>query len=866
DLLTKDYEGRGLSPTDARRAALVATGGSTQVKEATRDAWLGSSIAALARELRYAWRSLARSPGFVAIAIVTLGVGIAGSTTIFTVVNAALLRPPPDIAAPAELATMERVQPTSTFDDFSYPDAKDFDAQTTTFAGIAAYNGTYMSLSTGRTTERAWVSYVSDNYFDVLGVRPALGRLMMRPDAIDGPDGPVIVLGYSLWERRFGADSIVIGRIVSLIEGRFTVIGVASRRFIGAMTLHPMEAFIPLTATRYASPGGLPADFLTSRSAGWLRLIGRMRPGVTLERAQSDLSTVAARLASTYASNKGRGVRVFAGAGMTFEERVDAARMPRLLSLAVALLLLLACANVASLSLLRASAKRREFATRLALGASRASLTRLLVIEGALIASAAALLGLGLSQLLVRTTSIVGGIVSIHAVDLSIDRRVLLVTIAVAAATAILVSLLPSVHASRTDLAVLLKDGAGGAIRRRTRGQRALVVLQVAASLVLLSSASIVYSAFQRLMHVDPGFDARGLTFDYPELRDIGYDSAARRQFERALYARGQSDPSFDAVALTSTVPPQEYATRVSVFHPGQEPPPGALDGHEFELGTRVAVDAISPNLLDVMRIPLLAGRAFTLADDERSESVVLVSRALADAFWPRANPIGQYLSWPSVSGARRPPMRVVGVVANTRHRSLTSDPPLVMYVPFTQHAELFPAIVVRGKHGVPPSPRAVHDFLMRVDPRVPVFGAQPLIDHVASEIRPQRIASAWIGAFGGIALVLAAIGLYGVVAQGVVQRTRELAVRCALGATPGEVMTQVLRDGLALSALGAVAGVAGSFWAWRALRGMFAGVDANPSAVLAALVLLGTATVAASYVPARRAARLNPVDALRSD
>jgi predicted permease len=521
---------------------------------------------------------------------------------------------------------------------------------------------------------------------------------------------------------------------------------------------------------------------------------------------------------------------------------------------------------VASLSLVRATAKRRELATRLALGASRASLARHLLIEGAIIAAAAAGAGILLSQLLVNTTSVFESIVSTHAVDLSIDRRVLYVAIAITGLSAVLVSLLPALQATHTDIGALMKDGAGGAVRRRSLGQRSLVVFQVAASLVLLSSALVIDRAFQRVLEVNPGFVARGLSFDYLEERSIGYDSTRQRALYRQLYDEGRTAPEFAAVALSSTIPPQEYSTRVSVFHPGDEPPPGMLDGHEFELGTRVSVDAVSPNLFDVMRVPIVAGRAFTMSDDRRSEPVVIVSQTLAAKFWPNANPLGQYLSWPPLRGPGRAPMRVVGVASDTRHQSLTAPPPLVMYVPFTQHPELTPAVIVRGRNDVAPTAAQMHAFLSRVDPRVPTYGASRLVDHLESEARPQRLASRWIGAFGVIALVLAGIGLYGVLAQGVLQRTRELAVRAALGATPSSIAGLVVADGLVLAIVGVCVGALASVWAGRGLRSVYNGVAFDAPATVMALGVMALATLAATWLPARRAARLNPVDALRSD
>jgi predicted permease len=536
--------------------------------------------------------------------------------------------------------------------------------------------------------------------------------------------------------------------------------------------------------------------------------------------------------------------------------------------MAVGLLPLIACGNVASLSLVRASARRRERATRVALGASRAALVRQVALEGVVIAAGAGVLGVIIAQALVRSATLVHTVVPLSGVDLSMEPRVLAVALAASALTAMLVSLMPALQIFRVPAGAVLKDG-GGAVRRRSAGgQRALVAAQVGASLVLLSAAAIIFSAFQRVLAAHEGFDPRGLTDVGLRVNRSIHDGAKQAAFYRAVLARAAAEPEIASAAVTSTIPPFQWAMRASVFRRGEEPPPSALIGRELELGLRVNASFVSQEFFDVMRIPLVRGRAFNEGDDERAAPVVIIGRRLAEALWPGEDPIGRFVAWPAVEGRARPPLRVVGVATDTRDVALAGDPPLAMYMPFTQHPGSSPSsLIVRGRGGVPVPASTLRRIVADVDPGVAVSGGRTLLERLREELRPQRTASAWIGVFGAIALLLAAIGLYGVVAQGVLQRTRELAVRSALGATPGGIFAMVLGDGMRLAAIGGLVGGAGAIAALRVLRSLFTGVQAvDMKAAIVAAAMLAVAMLAATYLPARRAARLDPAEALRCD
>ena len=511
-------------------------------------------------------------------------------------------------------------------------------------------------------------------------------------------------------------------------------------------------------------------------------------------------------------------------------------------------------------------AERRELATRLAVGASRASLVRQRFVEGAVLAVGASVLGALIAQALVRSSTITGTAVGMPHLDVSTDVRVLAVSVVVTCVTAILVSVAPALDVSRTQLSLLIKDGAGGAVGGRLRGQRLLVVAQVALSLVLVSSASVIYTAVQRVLHADLGFEARGLTNGWLSLWSSGYDSVARENFYRELLARAKAEPGVASAAWTSTIPPQ-WSPLSSVYRRGEEPPPSTIAQNESELGTRVYVDGVSPGLFAVMRIPRVLGRDFTDRDDGRAPPAAIVSRRLANRLWPNESAIGKYLAWPSTRGPARRPLEIIGVVGDVRRASLADESSMVLYVPYGQHPDYNHVLVMRGRGDVAPLASTARRLVLSIDPTLrPASGSLVTAD-VDDEMHTQRVASAWVAVFGVVAVLLAAIGLYGVVAQNVFRRTRELAVRAALGATPGGLLGLIVGDGMRVVAIGAAVGAVATLAGVRLLHSLFTVVDlVDARAIVVAGAGLVVVMVLASYLPARWAARMNPVDALRCD
>ena len=861
ELLAAEHRRAGLDPDAARRAAMLETGRLDATKDAVRDVWIGSSLVAAIRELRQTVRSLRRAPLYVTMTVLTLSIAIGSATALFTIVKGSLLRPLPAVAAPDRLISIEPVRGSAVLYDFSYPDYRDLQ-RATSLDGLALYDGTSMVFRDSIASGRAWTSYVSGDFFSVLGVRPELGRVLDTTDAIPGSISPVVVIGYDFWQSHFGGSPSAVGAKLLINNYPLTVIGVAPRGFVGAMAMHRMEMWLPLTVL--APIARRPAT-LDSRSEVQGRLVGRLAAGKTVEDARAELSVIAKRLAESYVEDQGRGVIVYAGAGMTVEERDDAARLPRLLGYAVAVLLLIACANVANLTLVRTAARRRELATRLSLGASRGSLISRLAVEATLLAFAAACCGIGLAFLLLSSPVLVNLVVSMHAMDLTIDWRVLAIAASASTVAMIAVTIVPAFETARVSPASLLRNG-GAAVRRRSRGQRTLVVVQVAASLVLLASAAIVMGAVRHTARSDLGFDPGRISITFLSPSDGGLDSARQAAFYRDVVERVAAQRDVESAALASTAPPATWARPSRVFRRGEEPPAGIpLD--RAPNAVFAYVDDVSPGFFATMKIPVFLGRDFSSHDAGSDEPVAIVSKRLADAMWPGANPIGRYVVRPRANKKARSPLRVVGVVGDVRFAGATSEPGAALYVPYSQSSD--PGnltLIARGRGQLLPD-SLVRTVVREVETTADPGFSKPLVERMSGEFTDQRRVSGWLGAFGAIALFLAALGLYSVIAQDVLQRTRELAVRAALGARPEALVGLVLGDVGRLMAIGVAGGALASFVAVRSLRASYAGLGyVDPLACALVLGVLVTAASIASYLPARRIAKLDAALALRAD
>jgi predicted permease len=818
----------------------------------------------LLQDLKYGLRMLMRSPGFAAVAVLTLALGIGPTTAIFSLVSAVLLRPLPAVRNPGQLVMLERIQKGFTGDDFGYPDYLDYRDRNRTFAGLLADSSAALSFSNG-TTERILGSLVSGNYFSTLGVQPAIGRLIEPGDAQVAGEAPVAVLSYGFWQRAFGRDPAVVGRVIHLNGHTFTVVGVATAGFEGTRIGMAFDVWLPITMHPQAMPL-LSGDSLQNRAWGWIEILGRLKPRVSPEEAQADLNVIAGELAQAYPStNATRRVGVLRHVGMDSDDRVSAASALGLLMAVVCLLLLIACSNVANLLLARAAGRRREIAIRLALGAGRGRIVRLLLTEGLLLATLAGGAGLLLTPWLAELAiALQQRAFGLRQLAVGLDARVLAFAVLVSIATGVGVGLAPAARAWREDIVPDLKEGTSASSGRRSSLQSSLIVAQVALSLVLLVAAGLAARTLEEVLAADPGFETENRLLVSLDLATQGYSETAGRAFYDQLMARVRALPVAQAASLAGSVPPQEWPGAVSVFYEGQAPPPDVLRGREFELGLRVNINLIAPDYFRTLGILLLAGRDFSALDRADSPRVAMVSEALAHRLWPQENAIGKRLEVPFVDDAPQPSVQIVGVARDTLHRSLVAAPPLMLYLPRAQNYSPRATLVIHTAGSPGALLAEVRREIAALDKNVPIVRAQTLVQHVADSLWQQRLAAGLIGLFGVLALSLAAVGLYGVVSQSVAQRTREIGIRVTLGAKRGDILNLALGQGLRLTLVGIVLGLGASMISTRTMRGLIHGVSAHdPLTLTLTCVLLAAAALVACYLPARRATKVDPMVAL---
>ena len=814
------------------------------------------NVADWPRDLRYALRQLARAPGFTAVAVLTLSIGIGANTAIFSVVNELLLRPPAHVVEPERIVSIW----TSDFSGppygaSSYPDYETFRQQRDVMADVAAYGLVPGNLVEPEETVRLAIEQVTSNYFDVLGVRAALGRLLGTEADVRAT---VVVLGHSLWRDRFGADPGIVDRTVRINDGTFTVVGVAPEGFKGSQRIFGgVDAWVPLEAM----PGERP-ERLAERGSRGLLLLGRLQPGVSLDAARASYAVVANQLLASYpeewrdVTSRGRAITILPESESRVPPELRGAVVGffGLLLAGFALVLLICCVNVANLLLARAAGRVRDIAIRVSLGASRTRLVRQLMTESVALAAlgcaGAVLVTYAAARLLARWQP-PGDL----KLDVAIDWRVLVFALVAAVVAAAIFGLAPALNLTRLGASSALKEGALAVAGQRRFGLRgALIAAQVSVSLVLLVCAGLFLRSLQQAATVDLGLDADNVVVASFDLRTQGYSEPRGRAFYAELTERVAGLPGVRAVTLAQRVPLSGDGGRRRAGVEGYEPQPG--EDMEFNF------NVVGPEYFDVMRVPLVNGRGFTASDREGAPQVAVVNETFAARYWPGQDPIGKRLT--SFSGATS--IEIVGVARDGRYQTLTEAPLPYIYRPFLQDYEEM-TLHVRLARDTGSFLPLLRREIRAVDSQLPILRLASMRSATAFATWPQRIAATLLGACAALALLLAAVGLYGVVAYAVSRRTREIGIRMALGAGRHAVVRMVLAGSMKVVAIGLAIGFALSLAAGRAIESFLGDVSsADPVALVAAPLVMIACALVASWLPARRAARIDPMKALREE
>ena len=812
-------------------------------------------------DLRFGLRLLARSPSFSLLAIGSLGLGIGATTAIFSVIHALVLTPLP-VREPGRLVAIH----TSDFSgpplgSSSYPDAEDFAAGAPALEGIASAAPTPLTLTVGGAAERVFAEQVSPNYFDVLGVGASTGRVFTSSEASQPDKAGIVVLNHRFWTRRFGSDPSVVGRVLVLNGQPFVVVGVASSTYPGLLRVVANDLFVPLTADKRLNP---TSSSMTSRGDRGLMLVGRLRGGASIEQVRAQLAVVAGQLQGAYpqdwtdVQNQRRRVTVLPESALRLPFGVGnpvTAFLAVLLG-AVTLVLLVACANVAGLLVARGAARRHEMAVRLSLGAGRWRLVRQLLAESSGLAVLSGLAGILIAQ---WTTAWLTSVKPPVPVPISIEAPlswpVLLFAAGLAVATGLVFGLAPALSSTRVPvIAALQRQLVTIGRARRLTLRNVLVVAQVALSLLLLIVGGLFVRSLQKAAGIDTGYDTRNVVVANVDASMlVGRDTERGRVVLQSILERLRAIPGVTNASVAQVVPLSLEGGRRRMRPEGYTP----REGEDME----VPYNIVSPGYLETVGIRVTRGRDFADADRDGGEPVILVSEGYVSKYFPGQDPLTRRVN---VSGDSGPWLRVVGVVSNTKYMSLADEARPIIIMPLAQHYRADVTFHVKGPLGGDLG-ASVRQAIREAAPGLPVLTLATLEERTSLSLLPQRIAVYLLGSLGTLALVLAGMGLYGVLAQLVVQRTREIGIRVALGATRESITRLIVSQGAGLVAVGAGLGLATAIAATRFLAGFLHGVSTlDPLAFTGAWVVIGIAGALAMLLPVRRALAIEPAAALR--
>jgi predicted permease len=863
----EDNVGKGMSATEARRDAVMKLGGVEQTKELYHDRQTLPVLEVLMQDLRYGVRMLRKNPGFTAVAVLSLALGIGANTTIFTVVNAILLSALPvrDLPHLVQMDTVDSktlvTQARSEKLQMSYPNFQDYRRENQVFTDLAAFMPTAVTWSGGAEPRQVQAQLVSATYFDVLGIRPSQGRFFM-PDEDTKPNGnDVAVLSYALWANKLGSDPGIIGKPLIFDARPYTVIGIAPRGFRGTITFFsPEQVWIP-TSMKDQILGGKEKDYFNERRFLSVNVFGRLKPGLEMTAAEASLKTMATHLETEFPKdNMGRSVALspLADAAVGVNDHSRIALAGAMMMGVVGLVLLIACVNLANLLLAQGARRQKEISLRAALGAGRTRIVRQMLTESMLLSLAGGVVGLAIAY---AGRSILWSLrppfIEQSGIDLSLDSRVLLFTFGVAIFTGLIFGLVPAIKASRPDLMEILKAGGRGGTMgwRRDPLRSLLVVGEMALALITLVGAGLFLHSMQNAQKTDLGFEAKNLLAMNFDLAALHYEEGRGQQFYRAAVEKVKSAPGVASASIASNFPLGGGFLR-TVFPEGQDETSGYR-------GTLTLVDDITPNYFDTLRIPVTRGRIFTDGDRMETSPIAIISEAMAKQHWPNEDVLGKRFHFIGDTTLRE----IVGVVANSVVNEVGEDPQPIVFLPMTQDYAPAATLQVRTTGNPENVEATTRAALQSLDPNLAITNVFTIEQIMSQALWAPRMGGFLLALFGALALVLSAVGVYGVLSYSVNQQIREIGLRMALGAQRGDVMRLILGQGLRLTVLGLGLGVLVALGLMRVLVSLLFDVRAyDPTTYTAVTLLLTAVALLACYIPARRAMRVDPMVALRYD
>ena len=813
------------------------------------------------QDVRYSFRMIAKAPGYAAIIILTLALGIGANTTIFSWINSALLNPVPGLTSPSEVVALTMGKPGDNPLGFTYPDVEAMRGGQQSFTGLAACLFAQLSLTGKGTPQRVWAMAVSANYFDVLGVRPILGRAFL-PEEDEKPGGaPVAVISYRLWQTRFGGNPDIVGQTIDIDKHPYTVVGVTPPVFQGSQTGVRTEIWVPVMMEAELVPQTTPGEDLIHDHRNFTFLLfGRLKPGVTRGRAEQEMTLLLQPEIKNYPEeHKGKDrVNVYPLWRNPFGLNMFLSILLPMLMVIAGLVLLLACANVANLMLVRAMGRRREIAIRMSLGASRWRLVRQLLVESLMLALA----GGGVALLITVWTS--GSLMKFMPVTdfplsltVQADYTVMLATLVISVLTGVIFGILPALRSSSVAPIAVLKEDTGSASGglKKARLASGLVVAQISLSLLLLICAGLFIRSVQSAQQIDPGFNSHNVWVASYDLFTAGYSDATGSEFDRQVVAKLEALPGVESVSLTDRVPLGFDRSSTSVKPEGYVSQPNEL------METQAAI--ITPNYFKTFQIPIVKGRDFTLQDAKNSQPAAIVSEAFAERYWPHQEPLGKQLN----SDFTNEWFTVVGVARDSKVSTLNEKPTPFVYLPLYQVYRANMIINARVAGDPLTAGKTIQSTIHELNPDLVLWNVNTLESQEQFASFGQRVAGTFVGAFGLLALVLAAVGIYGVTAYTTRQRTHEIGIRMTLGATKENVLRLVLGHGLRLMFTGVALGLVLSFALTRFLSSLLLGVTSTDAVTFSGVaILLCAVALLACFIPARRAMRLDPMRALRHE